>query len=80
MAGEVRDNVYVDARNAGIVLIDAGHFDTENLIVPLLEQRLRKAFPGVMVLPSETKPPALPDGLTGVVYFLHHQNRRRPGR
>lgn len=53
VAGEVKHNVYVDAQNAGIVLIDAGHFDTENLIVPLLEQRLRKAFPGVMVLPSE---------------------------
>ena len=52
VAGEVKHNVYIDAQNAGITLIDAGHFDTENLIVPVLETRLKERFPGVEVIPS----------------------------
>ena len=34
-------------------LIDAGHFHTENPTMPILAEKLHKAFPGVEVVFSE---------------------------
>ena len=34
---------------AGLNLIDAGHFPTENVICPVLAERLKRAFPGLEV-------------------------------
>ena len=34
-------------------LIDAGHFHTENPTMPIVAEKLRKAFPGVEVIFSE---------------------------
>ena len=52
VAGETKHNVMVDAKNLGITLIDAGHFETENVIVGVLEQKLKQRFPELMVIHS----------------------------
>ena len=41
------------AYELGINLIDAGHFHTENPTMPIVAEKLRKAFPGVEVVFSE---------------------------
>lgn len=54
VTADVKYNQFWDARELGINLIDAGHFHTENPIVPVLAGRLREAFPDVTVKISET--------------------------
>ena len=49
----VRYNQFWDAKELGINLIDAGHFCTENPVVPVLAEKLQAAFPGVEVKISE---------------------------
>ena len=45
---------YLDARDLGMNLIDAGHFPTENPVVALLAAKLTANFPDVTVKISET--------------------------
>lgn len=53
LTGDVKYNVFLDAQDYGINLIDAGHFATENPIVEKLAGKLRGAFPGTQVFVSE---------------------------
>lgn len=50
VTADVKYNYFLDAKALGINLIDAGHFPTENVICPVLEERLKIAFDGVEVL------------------------------
>ena len=53
VTADVKYNGFFDARALGINLIDAGHFHTENPVVPLLAEKLAAAFPEIQVKLSE---------------------------
>ena len=53
VTADVKYNNFLDAKELGINLIDADHFCTENVVVPVLLERLSKAFPGVEFKISE---------------------------
>lgn len=54
VAGETKHNVMIDAKNCGITLIDAGHFETENIIIASLEEIFNDRLNGVKVVHSKT--------------------------
>lgn len=54
VTADVRYNQFWDARDMGLTIIDAGHFYTENPVVPYLAGKLREAFPEVEVMISKT--------------------------
>lgn len=54
LTGDVKYNVFLDAQDYGINLIDAGHFATENPIVEKLAAKLKKKFPEVSVFVSSS--------------------------
>lgn len=45
VTADVKHDVFLDAAQLGINLLDAGHFSTENVVVEPLAQALRSAFP-----------------------------------
>lgn len=49
ITGDVKHNVFIDAKELGINIIDAGHFPTENVVIPYLADALSDAFPGLQV-------------------------------
>ena len=53
VTADVRYNQFWDAKELGVNLIDAGHFHTENPVVPVLAAKLQAAFPGVEVKIAE---------------------------
>ena len=54
VTADVRYNQFWDAQDLGLNLIDAGHFQTENPVVPVLAAKLAEAFPQIQVKISET--------------------------
>ena len=52
VTADVRYNQFWDAQNAGIHLIDAGHFHTENPVCDYLVAQLQAAFPDITVTKS----------------------------
>ena len=53
VTADVKYNQFRTAFELGINLIDAGHFHTENPTMPIVAEKLRKAFPEVEVVFSE---------------------------
>ena len=53
VTSDVKYNQFWDARDLGLNLIDAGHFETENPICAKLIAELRQAFPEITVVMSE---------------------------
>lgn len=53
VTADVKYNQFWDAKEAGINLIDAGHFYTENPICPVLAEKLQAQFPEIQVLLSQ---------------------------
>lgn len=49
VTADVKYNQFWDAQQAGLTLIDAGHFYTENPVVAVLAQKLQAAFPEIPV-------------------------------
>lgn len=47
ITGDVKHDVFLSAKLAGITLLDAGHFATETVILPLLREQVSAAFAGV---------------------------------
>ncbi len=47
LSGEVKYNQWLDAKELGVNVIDADHFCTENVVVPVLERMLRDGFPAL---------------------------------
>lgn len=47
VTADVKYDVFLEAKALGIGLIDAGHFPTENVVLPVLEQLLNRTFPQV---------------------------------
>ena len=54
VTADVRYNQFWDAHDLGLNLIDAGHFWTENPVCDALAAQLRRAFPALRVMQSET--------------------------
>ena len=54
VTADVRYNQFWDANDLGLNLVDAGHFQTENPVVPVLAAKIAAAFPDVTVKISET--------------------------
>lgn len=44
ITSEIKHNIWLEAKNLGLTLIDAGHFNTENVIVEELANKLNKHF------------------------------------
>lgn len=58
VTGDLKYHTALDAREAGICLIDAGHFSTEKVILPYLTAMLAERFPETEVIhyKQETDP------------------------
>ena len=54
VTADVRYNQFWDAQDLHLNLIDAGHFQTENPVIPVLAAKIAAAFPEVTVKISET--------------------------
>ena len=59
VTADIKYNNFWDARDLGINLIDAGHFHTENPVMPVVAEKIRAAFPGVEVIFSENHDDAM---------------------
>lgn len=47
ITGDVKHDVWIDANNYGLVLLDCGHFHTENIVLTELRRVLEKKFPQI---------------------------------
>ena len=54
VTADVKYNQFWDAQDLGLNLIDAGHFHTENPVIPVLAAKLAAKFPEIEVKISET--------------------------
>ncbi len=54
VTADVKYDQFLEAKNLGINLIDADHFCTENVVVPVLVQWLHEAFPALELRISKT--------------------------
>lgn len=52
VTGEIRHHQWLDGRELGINLIEADHFCTENVVVPVLAELLQTGFPTLEVFTS----------------------------
>lgn len=55
VTSDVKYNGFIDARELGLNLIDAGHYQTEQVVLPYLAGRLRARFPALEVLRSAVR-------------------------
>lgn len=53
ISADIKYDYFLDAKRMGINVIDADHFCTENVVLPVLEKWLTEAFPGVEIIVSE---------------------------
>ncbi|MCR5601500.1 MAG: Nif3-like dinuclear metal center hexameric protein [Ruminococcus sp.] len=54
ITGDVKHDVWIDANNLGIALLDCGHFHTENIVLPELRRVLEEKFPQLDVEIAES--------------------------
>ncbi len=47
VTSDVKHNGFLDAREMGLNLIDAGHYSTENVVVPVLERMVKDRYPEI---------------------------------
>lgn len=59
ITSEIKHNVALDALEMGIVMIDAGHYGTELIMVPAMTRKLEKEFPQLEVLPFVEQQPII---------------------
>ena len=50
VTGDLKYHTALDAREAGLCLIDAGHFNTEKIVLPYLADRIAERFPEIEVI------------------------------
>ena len=53
VTSDIKYNQFWDARELGLNIIDAGHFHTENPVIPVLARRLAEQFPEIELKISE---------------------------
>ncbi len=56
ITADIKHNVFMEAHEAGLTLIDAGHFNSEDIIVEPLSKELGAAFPDLAVTPFHFSP------------------------
>ena len=56
ITADVKHNIFMEAHAQGITVIDAGHFNTEDVIVSVLAKVLSEAFPETEVLENHFSP------------------------
>mgnify|MGYP002586790052 FL=1 len=57
LTADVKHHQFIQANEDGINLVDAGHFSTENVVVPVLQRWLNEDFPDLDVrISSHTQP------------------------
>ncbi len=54
ITGDVKHDVFVDAHNMGISVIDAGHFCTENIFCDFMVKALKERFPEIDAVTAES--------------------------
>jgi len=54
ITGDIKHNLWLDAQNAGIMLLDCGHFHTENFYLPRLQTILAANFPFLKIRIADT--------------------------
>ena len=59
MTADVKYHSFLDAAEAGLNLIDADHFCTENPVIPDLAGRLQESFPALECLVSRVHGPII---------------------
>lgn len=47
ISGDIKHHGFVDARNSGVTVIDAGHYATENILCEMLLGKLKEEFPDI---------------------------------
>ncbi len=47
VCGDLKHSAFLEASARGLTLVDAGHFETERVIIPVLRQKLERAFPHI---------------------------------
>ena len=52
LTGEIKYNQWLDGKEQGLNLIDADHFCTENVVIPVLDKLLRSAYPELEIIVS----------------------------
>ena len=57
VTGEAKHHVLLEADAKGATFIDAGHFDTENVVCPALQQMLKEQFPEIRAMVSHCENP-----------------------
>ena len=53
ITADVKYDVFLTAAESGINLIDADHFCTENTVIPVVTEYLKKQFPLLPIVTSE---------------------------
>lgn len=53
VTADVKYHQFLDAKQLGINLIDAGHFQTENLVCSVLAEKIQQSFPELTVIPTK---------------------------
>lgn len=56
LTGEMKHHQYLYANARGIAAFDAGHYATENIVLPPLKDKLEREFPDVAFSLSDTSP------------------------
>ena len=56
VTADIKHNVFLDAHLLGLVLLDAGHFSTEDLIISPLAKELETAFPNIKITENHFSP------------------------
>ena len=57
LTADIKYDVFLRASEMGINLIDAGHYHTENVVIPVLKSWLSREFPGIEILLSSHRAP-----------------------
>lgn len=52
VTGECKHNLLIDAEVLGVTLVEAGHFETEDIVIPALMKKLQDRFPDVTFMCS----------------------------
>ena len=57
VTADIKHDVFLRASELGLNLIDAGHFCTENVVIPVLKNWLTRSFPDLRILISSHRAP-----------------------
>lgn len=56
ITADVKHNIFIDALNLGVTVFDAGHFETENVVIEPLKNMLENQFKAVRFITALSSP------------------------